>query len=278
MILIADSGSTKTDWCLLQAGTIVAQAQTTGINPYFQDDAYISDMLRKELSKEILASPIEQIYFYGAGCSVTSKQAIVQRGLQPLFQQAKMVIEHDLLAAARALCGKEKGMAAILGTGSNSCYYDGNDITEHVSSLGFILGDEGSGAYMGKALMQLYLYKELDPFLVTALEEKYELNPELVLDKVYKQQNPNRFLASFFEFIYANREHTQLKALIEQSLTAFLKQHICKYTLHQQVPLNCVGSIGFLVQDELKAAAQSLGIKIGKTIKSPMEGLIDYHK
>ncbi len=276
-VLIADSGSTKTTWCLLSSeGT--QHAQTSGINPYLQSQDYITQTIEKELPSFFLAAAPQTIYFYGAGCSTSTKQHTVHTALQTLFTTSKIAVSHDLLAAARAACGKEKGIAAILGTGANSCYFDGKNIVENVASLGFILGDEGSGAYMGKRLMQLYLYNELDIHLRQALEKQYAISPEMILDSVYSKANPNRFLASFFEFIYANKLHPQMAALIIAALTDFITQHITKYSEHRNVPLNAVGSVAFLLKEELAHVAALYGILVGTIIKSPMEGLITYHQ
>lgn len=277
-VLIADSGSTKTDWCILRTGQEPERVTTSGFNPYFHDQQYINTTIRKELKRSFLDTQPSHIYFYGAGCGTSTKQGIVKEALKELFSNADIQVDHDLLAAARALCGKEAGIAAILGTGSNSCYYDGKDITEHVASLGFILGDEGSGAYMGKLLSQLYLYEKLDKNLVQQLEIQFGLSPEILLDSIYKKENPNRYLASFFEFIYAQRTHPQIAELIRIALHQFFITHIQRYTLYKSSPFNAVGSVAFLLQEEVRTTAKSLGIACGKIIKSPMEGLIDYHR
>jgi glucosamine kinase len=279
MILIADSGSTKTDWTLVDAVNKTSQYKTAGFNPYFQSTEDILKELRANLLPHLgidIASPIS-IFFYGAGCSSEAKCKIVQDALIQAFPGSKVDVEHDLLAAARALCGKEEGVASILGTGSNSCYYDGREIKEHVFSLGYILGDEGSGAYLGKKLLQHYLYGELPAELHENFVAKYRETREEMLDNIYKKPLPSRYLASYSRFLLENISHPFVKRVVSEGFEDFFNRHICKYTKYREIPFHCVGSVGFRYKDILTQVAESKGISVGKIIETPIQALTSYH-
>lgn len=282
MILIADSGSTKTDWRLIDKKNNSYQFHTIGFNPFFQGPA--------EIEKELLANllpPIQKlnletedklnIHFYGAGCSSEEKCSIVKSAIQRVFPDASVFVEHDLLAAARALCGNKKGIAAIMGTGSNSCYYDGKKIISNVASLGYILGDEGSGAYIGKHFIQDYLNKEVPVSISESFDSTYNLSKESILNAIYKEPMPSRFLASFSKFINQHRQEEYFQNLVEFNFTQFFNKHICKYDNHKNVDLSCVGSVAYYYSDTLRAVAENKGVKINKIINSPIEDLTRYH-
>jgi glucosamine kinase len=284
IILIADSGSTKTDWRLLDQDRNEYHFKTTGFNPYFQDTSAIFNTINRDLIPDIAELSIPGInssrlyvYFYGAGCSSEGKCGVVRKALQQSFPGANVEVDHDLLAAARALCGKKEGIAAILGTGSNSCYYDGEKIVQNVASLGFILGDEGSGAHIGKLFMQDYLNQDMPKNIAEKFYDSYRLNKELILDSVYKKEMPSKFLASFSKFINENKNEQYLSDLIDLSFNQFFNKHICKYSNHKDVSLNCVGSIAFYYTDILLSIAGKKGITIEKVIESPIKDLTRYH-
>lgn len=277
MILIADSGSTKTDWALISsADKSPIRINTAGINPYFQNVEDIIAIIEKAFGT-VDITEIDPIYFYGAGCSDPEKCKIVERALNAYFKDSKVIIEHDMLGAARALCGRKPGIAAIIGTGSNSCYYSGSEITEHIRSLGFILGDEGSGAYLGKKLITDYLNGDLPFELRKLLNSTYTVNHNIVLDHIYKKPNPNRYLGSFAPFLLDHQTHPYIKNLLTSSFDDFFIKHIRKYTLHLSVPVHIVGSIGFHFQDTIREVALSHQVSTGTVLRSPMEGLISYH-
>lgn len=284
MILIADSGSTKTDWRLIDSKNINHHFSTIGFNPYFQDTITIANEIRENLLSKMNILPLTDlktdplfIYFYGAGCSTIEKNEIVKIAIQQVFPSSIIEVDHDLLAAARALLGNEKGIAAILGTGSNSGYYDGEKIVENVSSLGFILGDEGSGAYIGKRFIQDYLNKELPKTIAEKFYDTYKLTPDQILDAVYKKPMPSKFLASFSKFINENKDERYFIDLIEFNFEQFFNKHICKYSNHREVTVNCVGSVAFYYCEPLKAVAARKGIHIGKIIETPIQKLSDFH-
>lgn len=284
MILIADSGSTKTDWRLIDSQRNIFQFSTIGFNPYFQDVEAISDELRLNLLPKIKLVSLEEInsgdtiiHFYGAGCSCDEKCDIVKTAILQVFPEAMVEVEHDLLAAARALCGKNKGIAAIMGTGSNSCYYNGERIEESVASLGYILGDEGSGAYIGKRFIQDYLNNDMPKNISKDFFETYKLSKDYIFEAIYKKPMPSKFLASFSKFIYQNQNDTYVHKLIINSFDQFFDKHICKYSNYQQVKMSCVGSVAYYYRNKLRSVADSKGVTIDKIIESPISGLTLYH-
>ena len=275
-VLIADSGSTKTQWCLVQDGKkkIIS---TQGISPYFLNDDGLGNILRKELVPKISNIPVDNIFYYGTGCSNTDNISLIKRGLKKIFPSAKINVQHDLMGAARALCGDKKGIACILGTGSNSCYYNGKKIVKNSPGLGFILGDEGSGSHLGKKVIQYYLYNTFDAELMEKFRSKYSVDTAEILDNVYKRPLPNRYLAEFVSFLRENRGHYMVENIIEDSLNDFFFNHIYKYRESWTLPVNFVGSIAHGFKDVLDRMCSDFELTLGTVIKDPMEGLIRYH-
>ncbi|MFN7013387.1 MAG: N-acetylglucosamine kinase [Bacteroidia bacterium] len=280
MILIADSGSTKTDWRLIDDKNKIHQANTQGINPYFVSTDDISKILENELLPALptfIENEKIEIHFYGAGCSSIEKCNEVKLGLEKIFKHAQIIVEHDLLAAARALCGYNEGLAAILGTGSNSCYYNGKYIVQNQPSLGFILGDEGSGAYLGKQLICDFLNDEMPNEIYDRIKERFKLTKDEVLENVYKKPFPSRYLASFSKFIYQNLKHDYCNQLVIDAFRLFFNRHICKYPRKGELPLGIVGSVGFYYSNIISRIADEKGIPMGKVLESPIAGLTLYH-
>ncbi len=276
MIAIADSGSTKTDWCLGNTKANSRTVRTGGINPFHQSVDEIKDVIASTLVPQLgEATELTTIYFYGAGC-IPEKTNIVKTALTQNFPKAKILVESDLLGAARALCGKTAGIACILGTGSNSCSYDGKKITANISPLGYILGDEGSGAVLGKRLAGDFLKHQLPDDLYQDFLKKYNVTPEQILDKVYRQPLANRFLASLTPFLFAHKQRTEIQKLLISSFTDFFTRNVMQYQYHDTL-VHFTGSIAFYFQEEVKEAALRLNVPIGKILKSPLEGLMDYH-
>lgn len=278
MLLIADSGSTKTDWRLID-GNKKHQVSTQGLNPYFLNSETIVNILKTELlvHPQMNLSAEAEIHFYGAGCAAESKKEIVRTALTELFPNASIAIETDLLGAARALCGNEPGIAAILGTGSNTCYYDGSKIAENRASLGYILGDEGSGAHIGKTFIQAYLNQEIPQHLADRFYERFKLSTADILDAVYKKPLPNRFLASFSKFVYQNLKEQYMMDLVVGCFEQFFDKHICKYEKHKEIKLSCVGSVGFYYSNILRGVALKKGVAIDKIVETPIAGLTLFH-
>lgn len=277
-ILIADSGSTKTDWVLLDNNNIIIQFQTIGFNPYFQSSEDIHNEIKTVLLpvlKDQLQT-ITHIAYYGAGCSTPDKVQVVKQGLYLAFGNISSEVNHDLLAAARALCGKEKGIACILGTGSNSCLYDGKEVTENVPSVGYLFGDHGSGATIGRTFIQNYFDGKLPIHLVTAFENA-GYHREIILENVYKKPMPSRYLASIVKFLSDYSNDSFVKDLIKKCFLDFFEAQVSKYTGAKSLPVNSVGSIGYYYKELLAEAAKEKGFIIGNIIKSPIDGLIKYH-
>ena len=275
-VLIADSGSTKTQWCLLQDGK-KKMISTQGISPYFLNDDSLGIILRKELAPIIANMPVDDIFYYGTGCSNPDNISLIKRGLKKIFPSAKIKVQHDLMGAARALCGDKKGIACILGTGSNSCFYNGKRIVKNSPGLGFILGDEGSGSHLGKKVVQYYLYNTFDPELMEKFQSKYSADASEILDNVYKRPLPNRYLAEFVSFLTENRGHYMVENIIEDSLNDFFFNHIYKYRESWSLPINFAGSVAFGFKDVLAQMCSDFELTLGTVIKDPMEGLIKYH-
>ena len=277
MILIADSGSTKTHWCVCERGIILKHIFTKGINPFYQSVEEIKLEIESRLVPELKEFQINHIYFYGAGCSFADKSAMVGAALGVFFNDIIIEIYSDLLGAARALFGKSKGIACILGTGSNSCYFDGVEIVENVSPLGFILGDEGSGAVLGKILIADCLKNQLPIQLKDKLLKQFDLTPAIILEKVYKQPFPNRFLATLSPFLLENIAEPSIFNIVYDSFDAFFVRNVMQYTLDNK-EVGFVGSVAYYFKDCLEIVASERGIKISKIEQSPMNGLVEYHR
>ncbi|WP_321309995.1 ATPase [Marinifilum fragile] len=273
MILIAESGSTKTDWVLLKEDKIQKQQQTLGINPFHQDISSIIDNIK---SLENFHS-VEQIFFYGAGCATDETKQKVKDALLEVFPSASCEIHSDVLAAARSVCGREKGIACIIGTGSNSCLYDGKDITHNVRPLGYILGDEGSGAVLGKRLIADILKGVAPEDITAAFYKKHDLEYAYIINKVYREEAPSRFLAQFTVFLSENIEHPYVSNLLQEEFTKFFERNIKQYDGHSSLPIHFIGSIAYYFKKELNKVAEKLNLQTGKIIKSPLEGLIEFH-
>lgn len=278
MILIADSGSTKTDWCVVENGVLVQQIFTKGTNPFFQSEEEISNEIATALLPELKTDEFDAVYFYGAGCGFPDKIEIVHRAIsKKLKVKGYVEVATDMLAAARGLCGREAGIACIMGTGSNSCYYDGENIVANVSPLGFILGDEGSGACLGKLMVGDLLKNQMTPELKEKFLKQFDLTPADIIDRVYRKPFPNRFLASLSPFLAQNINEPCVHELVLNSFKAFFKRNIMQYENYQNLKVNLIGSVAFYYKEVLAEAAEAMGIQLGTIIQSPMEGLIKYH-
>lgn len=279
LTLIADSGSTKTDWVLIDRDKVFSNLKTIGFNPYFQTKEQISKELQQNL-KPFLSehiSKISHIYYYGAGCSNETNCKIVLDGIYQALELRNIDIHHDLLAAARALCGQKPGIACILGTGSNSCLYDGKKVIENVPSVGYLFGDDGSGAHIGKTLIQAYFDNSL-PEKIRLEFEKNGYHREEILDNVYKKGMPSRYLASVSKFVSAHLKDPYMRKLVKSCFVSFFHKQIGKYSNSREYTVNSVGSIGFYYKEILAEVVNEEGYKLGKVIESPIDGLIDYHQ
>ncbi|MBL7724736.1 MAG: N-acetylglucosamine kinase [Chitinophagaceae bacterium] len=274
--LIADSGATKAEWCLLQNGK-KKTLFTQGISPYFLNTDQITGLLLKELQPKLKNITVDEIYYYGTGCANPVNVKSVKKAIGNVFKKTKIEVTHDLMGAARALCGRSKGIACILGTGSNSCYYDGKKIVKNSPGLGYVLGDEGSGAYLGKKVIQYYLYGTFDDELRGRFDLTYTTNKAEILENVYKKPLPNRYLAGFAKFLAENRRHYMIENIIEDGLNDFFFNHLCKYRETWTMPVHFAGSVAFGFKDVLQQLCNSYEFELGRVMKNPMEGLIEYH-
>ena len=275
--LIADSGATKAEWCLLKNGR-KKTLFTQGISPYFLNTQQIYELIEKELKPRLRKEQIDEVYYYGTGCANPHNARSVKKALNKAFAGSKVEVTHDLMGAARALCGREKGIACILGTGSNSCYYNGKKILKNSPGLGYVLGDEGSGAYLGKKVVQYYLYGTFDDELRGRFDLTYTTNASEILENVYKKPLPNRYLAGFARFLADNRGHYMIENIIEDGLNDFYFNHLCKYRETWSLPIHFAGSIAFGFKDVLQQLCSSYEFELGRVMKNPMEGLIEYHR
>lgn len=278
MILIADSGATKSDWILMNDEGEQMRFQLVGLNPFYVDTLEIITILSKELTPYIENKKIHQLYFYGAGCSSVFKCMTVEEAFDNLFENAEVVVESDLLGAGRALFKDREGIACILGTGSNSCLFDGNEIVENITSLGYFFGDEGSGAHMGKVFLKDYLLGNLPQEIETAFKKDYNYNRDNILDAIYNLPFPNRFLASFCEFYADNLSNKYIFDLVSNSFREFFINQIKQYSKYKKVPVSFVGSVAFFFEPLLRQIAAEFEVKIDKILRSPINALAKYHK
>jgi N-acetylglucosamine kinase-like BadF-type ATPase len=276
MILIADCGSTKCDWLVIQAGQDQSLENTVGFSPYFHSTAEIRTIIETQLLIRLDSKQVDAVYFYGTGVHDAFRAGIVEAALKQVFSNAQIEVEHDLLASARATCGRNAGIACILGTGSNSCYYDGNEIVDNVTSLGWLLGDEGSGTYMGKALLRAMFYRELPADLNQAFRISYPEGAEAILKRIY-EKGANAYLATFTRFLGDHLNHPFISGLVHQCISDFFERQVSKYPVLQQVPVHFVGSIAHHFQEILLKCMEERQLKPGVIIRKPIYQLADYH-
>jgi N-acetylglucosamine kinase-like BadF-type ATPase len=275
--LIADSGSTKTEWCLLKKDKPILFT-TQGMSPYFVNAGQAEQIIRNEVLPFLKKSVINEIYFYGTGCKNPANIKMFRKVFNNIFLKAKVFVDNDLSGAARALCGKEKGIACILGTGSNSCYYNGKHIAKNSPGLGYVLGDEGSGAYLGKKVIQHYLYNIFDDELRAKFDTKFITTDSEILESVYKKPLPNRYLASFANFLAENRGHYMIENIIEDGINDFFYTHIISLQESEKLPVHFTGGVAFGFKDVVQQLCKNYGLQKGTILRSPMEGLIRYHQ
>lgn len=276
MVIIADCGSTKCDWLLLNGGRDQRLENTVGFSPFFHSTDEIKAIVEEQLAPKLTPKEVKEIFFYGTGVHDEHRADIVAKALQAVFPKAKVEVEHDLLAAARATCGHSAGICCILGTGSNSCYYDGTDILDNVPSLGWLLGDEGSGTHLGKALLRAKFYRELPADLNAAFDEAYPEGMDAIKDRIY-EKGANAYLATFTRFLGDNLQHPFVREMVSNCLGEFLDRQVCKYNGYQYVPVHFVGSIAHHFQDVLSKCMDERKLKLGSIIRKPIYQLADYH-
>lgn len=277
MILLADSGSTKTDWGLVENGKLVKRLRTSGMNPFQMSEEAITEEIKTHLVPELPGTVLDEVHFYGAGCT-KEKQPIVERALRAnLTINGECEVASDMLGAARGICGHKPGIACILGTGSNSCSYDGKNLVKNVSPLGFILGDEGSGAVLGKLLVGDVLKNQMPETVIKRFFEKYKLTSAEIIDRVYRQPKPNTFLASFVPFLEENIDEPKIFNLVKESFRSFLRRNVMQYEGWQTLPIGFNGSIAKIYKKPLLEALEEEGMHLGRIIQAPMEAMVEYH-
>ena len=277
-ILIADSGSTKTDWILTTSENSILEVETLGINPVRDSRDAIFDIIKNHLASQLPEEyKVDQIFFYGAGCIDPYKKNIAEVLISIFGSDTRIAVESDLLGAARALCGNQAGIACILGTGSNSCLYDGKEIIANTSPLGYILGDEGSGAFLGKTLVGNILKKIFSQKLQDSFFKNYDLTPSIIINKVYREPMPNRFLASLVPFLAEHREEPEIHDMLIGAFRLFFERNVKAYG-HPEMEINCVGSIAFYFKQEIMDAAAKEGLKMGKILQKPAQDLAFFHR
>ncbi len=278
MILVAESGSTKCDWILLDhKGQEVNRWKTMGFNPYFHDEKLVEQVLKKTIGLKDFAGDVEQTWFYGAGCSTDALRSIIVTGLNNVFTKAKNHVGHDLEAAAFALYSGEPLIACILGTGSNSCYFNGETIFEEVPSLAYILGDEGSAGFIGKRILADYLYKKLPTDLHHAFKAEFNLSKDEIINTVYNKPNANVYLASFGPFAGKHNKHPYVKNIMQDAFKKFLDIHVACFKEAKNVPISFVGSVAKNNEDILTQCLNDFGFKKGKVLAKPVDALVQYH-
>lgn len=278
MIVVADSGSTKCDWVVIDPeGAIIAETSTMGLNPYFHAAEVIADTVSKDQKLIAVAKAIKQVFFYGAGSSNDTVRSIVENGLKRVFVNAEITVDHDLVGAALATYDGRPCISCILGTGSNSTYFDGKHITEEVPALAYIIGDEGSSSYYGKQLLRDFFYKRMPPEIAASFEAEYELTKDMVLHHVYREEHSNVYLASFARFMGKHLDNPYIDGLIEKGLEEFVDVHVMCYANCHDLPVHFIGSIAYYYEEILRRVCNSKSIEIGAVIQKPIHGLASYH-
>jgi N-acetylglucosamine kinase-like BadF-type ATPase len=278
MIIIADGGSTKTNWCLVTEEGKKVYFNTEGYNPYFSPTAYIIKSLDETLPTDLERDEITEVNYYGAGCSTDEMRKVVEDAMQVIFKNAKVFIGHDLLAAARSLLFDKEGFAAILGTGTNTCLYDGKRVTHNIDSGAYILGDEGSGCYIGKKLLVDYLRGYMPDAVRKNFWETYKLTPDDINEIVYTQPRANRFCASFSKFVYDSPIHLEYsRNIVRTSFEDFFRNLVTHYPDYQKYTFNCIGSVGYNFRNVLEEVVEENGMVVGNIIRSPIDNLVKFH-
>lgn len=278
MIAVIDSGSTKSDWVLSEhSNRIYIQTQTSGLNPYFHNSESIVNEIRQNeiLSKQ--ANLVTELFFYGTGCSSDAASHVVKTGLERVFSHAQITVNHDVLGSAIATYENKTAISCILGTGTNTCIFDGNQLKGGVPSLGFILGDEASGTWFGKHLLQDYFYKRMPAHIAVAFNSSYQLDKDDVLHNTYRCDSPNRYLAQYTKFLSEQIQEEYVQELLSKGFRTFFETHILSYPEAHALPVNFVGSIAFYFKEKLIAVGKEYDLNIQKIVRKPIEELHRFH-
>ncbi|MFD2565606.1 BadF/BadG/BcrA/BcrD ATPase family protein [Aquimarina rubra] len=278
MILIADGGSTKCDWILLdESGEIVFKTRTEGLNPAVFEKSLLEKRVRANAELTSYSASIGAVHFYGAGCGTPKPAAMLKKIFEDFFTNADVVVREDMVAAVYAAT-TEPGIVCILGTGSNSCYFDGDDIHMAVDSLGYILMDEASGNYFGKRLIRDYYYKRMPPEVAAEFEKRFDLSSDVIKENLYKKDNPNTYLASFAEFIFTSERNGYFYKIITEGIQEFVETRVLCFPEAQNVPVHFIGSIAHFSEDIIRAAVWPYHLTVGNIVRRPIDGIIDYYR
>ncbi|CAL2088238.1 BadF-type ATPase [Tenacibaculum sp. 190524A02b] len=279
MILIADGGSTKVDWVAIDANkNEIFRTRTLGLNPnVVSKDELYNRVIKNELLN-LNNEKVNQVYFYGAGCGTNTPKEILKETLSSFFSKATVEIEEDIIGAVYASSGKNESIVCILGTGSNSCYYNGHKAEYVCPALGYTLMDEASGNYFGKKLLRDYFYKQMPKQTASKFSDSFSLNPDEIKHHLYKDENPNRYLATFAKFLIENKNDNYVIELVKNGFRTFFNYHIKSYQKHQQLPIYFIGSIAHFFEDILNEIALEENVNIKGVIQRPIDNLIDFHR
>jgi len=280
MKLIVDSGSTKTDWISINDnGETLFQTQTLGLNPQVLSEYILEERIINNYEIYQSRKNVSDLYFYGAGCGTEPPKKLIKKVFSPIFKNANFVIKEDTYAAVYACCKpEEKAIVSILGTGSNCSYFDGKNIHQKITSLGYILMDDASGNYFGRQLLRDYYFNNMPQELQIKFKSEFNLEAELIKDHLYKKPNPNTYLAKFAKFLVQNKDLKYSKDLITKGFNLFINNQILQFENSSEIPLHFVGSIGFYLKENLKSSLNNKGLICGKILKKPIDGLVAYHK
>ncbi len=280
MKLIVDSGSTKTDWIAIKDnGEKIFQTQTLGLNPQVLSEHILEERIRNNYEIYQSRKNVSDIYFYGAGCGTEPPKKLIKKVFSPIFINANFIIKEDTYAAVYACCKPgQKAIVSILGTGSNCSYYDGNNVHQKVTSLGYILMDDASGNYFGRQLLRDYYFNNMPHELQSKFKNEFNLEAELIKDHLYKKPNPNTYLAKFAKFLVENKDLKYSKELISKGFNLFINNQILQFENSSKIPLHFVGSIGHHLEEDLKYSLKTKGLICGKILKKPIDGLVAFHK
>ncbi|MAR63008.1 MAG: N-acetylglucosamine kinase [Flavobacteriaceae bacterium] len=279
MRLIVDSGSTKTDWiCLNDEGKLVFETQTLGLNPQVLDEHIIEERIINNYDLYQNRKNISHLFFYGAGCGTEPPKKLIKKVFESIFVKASIDVKEDTLAAVYSAATRgEKSIVSIIGTGSNCTYFDGENIHQKITSLGYILMDDSSGNYFGRQLIRDYFFNKMPSDILKKFSDSFDLDPNLVKDKLYKKPNPNTYLATFAKFVVENKNNVYCSELIKKGFNLFITNQIEQFPDCKEIPLHFIGSISFYLKDELDECLKNRGMILGNVLKKPIEGLVNYH-
>ncbi len=277
MLVIVDGGSTKADWEIVESPEKRYLVSTCGFNPFFWTSDNIVEELQKEFVNKVPVNEKGQVFFYGSGCSDELRCNIIADALKVIFPNSEISVDHDLMACARATAGDQPAITCILGTGSNSCAFDGENITDHLTNMGHLVGDEGSGTWLGKMLLRGYFYREMPADIKAEFQKAYPIGEREILNKLYESGKSNVYLASFAKFMSDHKDHMYIRKLVQDGFSEFIKRNIRKYENHNTLPIHFVGSIAYHFKDILKMALEERGLTLGIVVQKPIDNLVNYH-